>query len=139
MKAIVFTLLTFSFTFMASGQDWNQAAKLVSADRNQGDYFGGTVSISGNVAIVGAQHEDNDVNNQFDMGEAVGAYIFKKIEGNWEFFQKIVASDRATGDNFGYSVCISGDYAIVGAAWENEDSLGNNNLNDAGSAYIFKN
>lgn len=139
MKALIFLFLIFFINLMAIGQDWNQVSKLVSSDRDLGDYFGGSVSISGNYAIVGAQHEDNDVNNQFDMGEAGGAYIFKKIEGNWEFVQKIVASDRAVGDNFGYSVCISGDYAIVGAAWENEDSLGNNNLNDAGSAYIFKN
>ena len=46
--------------------------------------------------------------------------------------QKIQASDRQAQDHFGYSVSISGDYAIVGA--HQEDEGGGN----AGAAYIYK-
>ena len=47
------------------------------------------------------------------------------------------ASDRSASDLFGYSVAISGDYAIVGAYGEDEDASGGNRRTDAGSAYIF--
>ncbi|HJM10187.1 MAG TPA: FG-GAP repeat protein, partial [Candidatus Marinimicrobia bacterium] len=45
---------------------------------------------------------------------------------------KIVASDAATGDNFGRSVAISGDYAIAGAPYDDDGGT------NSGSAYIFK-
>jgi uncharacterized Zn-binding protein involved in type VI secretion len=50
----------------------------------------------------------------------------------WESVSKIVASDAAAEDQFGWSVSISGDYAIVGAY--QHDSEGGN----AGAAYIFR-
>ena len=52
--------------------------------------------------------------------------------------QKLVASDRRSDDLFGYSVSISGNYAIVGAYQEGEDASGYNSLWRAGSAYIFE-
>ena len=57
---------------------------------------------------------------------------------NWFEIQKIVASDRATFDWFGYSVGISGNYTIVGAVSEDEDAAGLNSMSGAGSAYIFE-
>ena len=58
---------------------------------------------------------------------------------NWDEIIKSVASDRAGADLFGFSVSVSGDYAIVGARLEDEDASGGNTLLDPGSAYIFKN
>lgn len=52
--------------------------------------------------------------------------------------QKIISSDRASGDVFGYSVSVSGNYAIIGAQYEAQDSLGFNTLANSGSAYIFE-
>ena len=53
--------------------------------------------------------------------------------------QKIVASDRASNDNFGMTVSVSGDYAIIGAYAEEEaDASGSNTSDDNGAAYIFK-
>lgn len=52
--------------------------------------------------------------------------------------QKIIASDRASGDVFGFAVSVSGSYAIVGAQNEAEDPSGMNTLVYAGSAYIFE-
>ena len=59
--------------------------------------------------------------------------------GDFNQMQKIVASDRAYGDYFGNSVSISpdGNYAVIGAGYEDEDADGNNTLALAGSAYIF--
>ena len=69
---------------------------------------------------------------------AGSAYIFERDGlGNWSQQQKLTASDRTAGDEFGISVSISGDYAIVGAFWEDEDASGANTQTEAGSAYIF--
>ena len=57
---------------------------------------------------------------------------------NWNEIIKAVAADRAAFDLFGYSVAISGDYAIVGVPYEDEDASGANTLTYAGSAYIFR-
>ena len=46
--------------------------------------------------------------------------------------------DRASSDQFGWSVAISGGYAIVGVYYEDEDASGENTLSAAGSIYLFK-
>ena len=45
--------------------------------------------------------------------------------------KKIVASDGSEEDSFGKSVAISGDYAIVGAYWDDDNGF------NSGAAYIF--
>jgi len=97
--------------------------KLVASDGAASEYFGQSVAISGNYAIVGANYDD-------DNGENSGsAYIFNVQTGTQ--LQKLTASDGATNDNFGYSVAISGNYAIVGARYDDD------NGSSSGSAYIF--
>ncbi|MBT7144865.1 MAG: hypothetical protein HN894_16195, partial [Bacteroidetes bacterium] len=122
------------------GASWTQAQKIVSSDRAAGDNFGNSVSISGDYAIVGAYYEDEDINGNNYAYDAGSAYIFKTVDGgaSWTQAQKIVASDRAVWDEFGTSVSISGDFAIVGACLESEDTSGANTLSEAGSAYIYK-
>lgn len=52
--------------------------------------------------------------------------------------QKIVASDRDRFDSFGADCSISGDYALVGAPFEDDNTVGQDSINEAGSAYLFK-
>ncbi len=85
------------------------------------DYFGESVSISGDYIIIGATGDDT-------QGSSAGAvYIFKN-NGNDQFIQidKITAIDGISGYRFGSEVAISGAYAVIAAP-------GNQ------SAYIFKN
>ena len=100
--------------------------KIVASDAEASDYFGYSVSVDGDYAIVGAYGEDTG-------GSASGAaYIFHKTGGNtWDSGTKIVASDASADDFFGFSVSINGDYAIVGA--DHEGAGGS----EAGAAYIF--
>jgi phosphopantetheinyl transferase len=119
--------------------NWNEVQKIVASDRALCDFFGYSVSISGNYAIVGVESEDEDAAGVNTLVYAGSAYIFERDgSGNWNEVQKIVASDRAEGDRFGISVSISGNYAIVGAYYEDEDAAGVNTLVYAGSAYIFE-
>jgi hypothetical protein len=106
--------------------NWDQVAKLTASDGTAKDNFGWSVSISGDYAVVGAPADDN---NGTDSGSA---YIFKRSGTSWREQVKLTASDGAAGDWFGWSVSISGDYAIVGALWDDDNGA------YSGSAYIFK-
>lgn len=128
-----------STTNIVFAQNWNQVIKAVASDRAAYDFFGGSVAISGDYAIVGAPFEDHNATGGSALEGAGSAYIFKINAGTWTQVQKIVASDREANDQFGYSVAISGDYAIVGASRESHNAAGGAYLEVAGSAYIFKN
>jgi len=93
-----------------------------------GDNFGISVSISGNYAIVGAYLED-DAGGTFS-GKA---YIFNVTTGALiHTLDNPNVYSTSLNDLFGYSVAISGNYAIVGA--DQEDDTGGN---DSGKAYIY--
>ena len=126
-----------AYIFVRSGNTWTQQQKIVASDRAAIDIFGISVAISGDYAIVGAYGEDEDVSGVATLGFAGSAYIFVRSGSSWSQQQKIVASDRAANDWFGYSVAISGDYAIVGALYEDENASGGATLTDAGSVYFF--
>ena len=102
-----------------------QEAKLLASDGATGDDFGSSVAISGDTALVGARYDD-------DLGSNSGsAYVFVRSGGTWTQQQKLTAADGAADDDFGLSVAISGDTALVGARYD--DDLGSN----SGSAYVF--
>jgi len=103
----------------------NQLWKLTADDADTSDWFGSSVAISGNTAIVGA-FSDNDAG--FRSGSA---YLFDTSTGLQ--LSKLAASDGATGDQFGNSVAIFGTNAIVGANGNDDAGL------DSGSAYIYSN
>jgi hypothetical protein len=127
-----------AYIFMRSGNVWIQQQKIVASDRAANDEFGWSVAISGDHAIVGAHQEDHDATGSSEFSSAGSAYIFVRSGDVWTQQQKIVASDRNTDDEFGGSVAISGDLAIVGARFEDNDASGGAYLNSAGSAYIFE-
>jgi len=122
---VVAVIIGLLFMADAAWADWQQQQKLSASDANEWDYFGTSVAIDGNYAIVGACYAD--VGGPIDNRGA--AYIFKWTGSNWSQQDKLLASDGASGDNFGWSVSISGEYAIISAPGDNSS---------IGSAYIFK-
>ena len=126
-KCISFiALLAFTSLF---AQDWDQVIKAVASDREAGSEFGYSVDIYGEYAIVGARYDDLDENDENYLANAGAAYIFHFNGSTWEEHQKIVPSDRLSGDRFGFSVAISDDYAFV-------DAWGRNTA--TGKVYVFK-
>jgi len=131
-----------AYIFRWDGTSWSEQQKLLASDGAAKDFFGGSVSISGDFAIVGAYLDD-------DKGSSSGsAYIFKLDDRGWSQQQKLLASDAGflpqsgeaatpaktrislpLGARFGRFVSISGDYAIVGATAGGDGYTG--------SAYIF--
>src|SRR5690606_11885990 len=138
-RPFLLAFTTFVFLFSANkafGQKLT-IEKWVPTDRASGDNFGNAVAVDGNYAVVGAPNEDEDASGSNTLSNAGSVYVYYKSDGVWTFQQKLVASDRGAGDNFGASVAISGDYIVVRAYNEDEDAGGSNTLSNAGSAYVF--
>ncbi len=106
----------------------SQESKLTASDAEASDFFGGSLAINGNTAILGLS---SDVTAGIASGSA---YLFDLDDppANLNEFLKFTASDAAAGDGFGGSVAISGDTAIVGASGDDHGVK-----NNAGSAYLF--
>ena len=110
------------------GASWTETAKLVASDGAKWEYFGRSVAISGDLVVVGAVADDDDDSNPGS------AYVFRTTDdgASWTQTAKLVASDAAANDRFGYSVAISGDLVVVGA-YANDDGG-----SDSGAAYVFR-
>ena len=114
-----------AYVFTRSGGSWTQQAKLMASDAQSSDRFGGSVAVSGDTAVIGARLENTG-------GSGAGAaYVFTRTGGSWTQQAKLMASDAQESDQFGYSVSVSGDTAVIGA--RSEDTGGS----DAGAAYVF--
>ena len=110
-----------AYIFHRSGTIWSQQAKLLASDGVAHDVFGKSVSIFGDYAIISAGSVDS---NGF-------CYIFKRSDTGWSQQAKLLASDGASQDLFGYSVSINDDYAVIGACGDDD------NGSYSGSTYIF--
>ena len=114
--------------------NWGQVQKLTAPDADPDDYFGTSVAIFGDTAVVGAFFEDGGLGHP--EADAGAAYVFQNIGGfNWLHVKTLRASDSQPGDRFGNSVAISGDTALVGAF--TEDGGSGDPVPLAGAAYIF--
>jgi len=111
-----------------AGGAYGQVSRLLPADLAGHDVFGTSVSISGDIAVVGAPGDD-------EHGSSAGAaYVFGRDVGgtnNWGQITKLHAGDPQPGDFFGLSVSVDGDFVIIGAP--GDDPYGAS----SGSAYVF--
>ena len=96
-----------AYIFERSGSSWDQVAKLTASDGAADDAFGRSVSISGDYAIVGAYNFSDD---------RIPVYIFERSGSSWDQVAMLTPSDEAANAYWGWSVSISGGYAIVGGA-----------------------
>jgi hypothetical protein len=115
-----------AYVYRWNGSSWVEEQKLLASDGAVGNVFGARVSISGNVALVGAAEDE-----QFPFGTG-SAYVYRWNGSSWVEEQKLLASDGASRDRFGLAVSISGDVALVGAVTDDDKG------SDSGSAYVFR-
>lgn len=118
------------YVFTRTGSVWTQQAMLTSSDGGSNDYFGNSVAISGDGTriIVGSL-----LNDSSGLTDAGAAYVFK-FTSSWVQEIKLVPSDGAIGDNFGFSVAINNDgtRAAIGSYYAQPGSLYR-----AGAVYVF--
>src|SRR2546427_1801066 len=116
-----------AYVFVRSGTTWSVQQQLVASDAAASDAFGSAVAISGDTIVVGAPLDDTPAGT-----DAGSAYVFVRSGTTWTEQQKLVASDAAAIDGYGYTVSISGDTAVVGAF--THDAPGGLN---SGAAYVY--
>ena len=98
-----------------------------SSDVSNYDYFGRSVAISGNYAIIGASNDDDSKGSAYIFNISTGTQLFKIEDTNGQGDPM----GMGDGDQFGWSVAIDGDYAIIGSP---NNATGNIS---GGSAFIF--
>ena len=109
------------------GGNWTEQAKLRAGDATTRDFFGGSVAISGDTAVVGASVDDDGGTN------SGSAYVFVRDgSGNWAPQTKLLPDDPSPFEQFGRSVSLSGETAVIGARFDGDDGETN-----SGSAYVF--
>jgi hypothetical protein len=116
-----------AYIYRATGGSWVEEQKLVSSDLVLNDQFGIAVALSGTVAVIGAQGDD-------DNGASSGsAYVFSHDGTSWVEADKLTASDGAASDFMGNAVAVSGNVAMVGANLHDTATLSN-----AGACYVYR-
>ena len=98
---------------------WNEEQKLLPSDASSNNAYGCSVSLSGDTALIGAYGDDSFKGS---------ALVFTRTGTTWIQQGKLLASDGRQGDQFGYSVCVDGDTALIGARGDD---------NNSGSVYVF--
>ena len=114
-----------AYIFTGSGATWTQQAQIQASDAAATDYFGYSVSISGNTVVVGARFDDDGGTN------SGSAYVFVRSGTTWTQQAKLTASDAQADDDFGWDVDIDKDHIVVAAPREDTGA------NDAGAVYVF--
>lgn len=126
-----------------------QQAYLKASNTSAGDQFGGSISVWGDTVVVGARFEDSGATgvngNQSDNGalDSGAAYVFVRSGAVWIQEAYLKASNTDAGDQFGWSVSVSGDTLVVATPAEDGAATGvngnelDNSANGAGAAYVF--
>lgn len=128
-----------AYVFVRNGSTWTQHAYLKASNTGPGDGFGGCVAIHGDTIAVAAQWEDsaatgvNGNGNDNSAMNAGAAYVFRRVGGVWSGPDYLKPSSTASGQNFGYSIDVSGDTVVVGSFCDPSPS----GLQCAGSPFVF--
>ena len=114
-----------AYIFRRQGTEWVEQAKLLASDETRGDYFGISVAIDGDTAVVGA-HRTNE-----PLADSGAVFVFERTGESWNQTDRLTAPDADSFAYFGFSVGLDADTAIIGAIRDDEAG------NDSGAAYIF--
>jgi hypothetical protein len=115
--------------YAGSGVTWTPQQTIGASDGAALDFFGHALSLRGDVLLVGAYNAN--LGSNIDRG---AAYRFERVLGTWSEVDKYFASDNALNDRVAFDVDLGSANAVLGAPYE---ASGSNNLQRAGSAYLF--
>ncbi len=106
---------------------WHEQQQLLADDGASGDFFAAAVAVSGDTAVVGALYDNH---GGFESGSA---YVFERVNGQWQQMQKLSPADGLDSDQFGHAVGVYGDQILIGAP--RHDVL---QITNAGAVYVFE-
>lgn len=101
-----------AYVFVRHGATWIQQAELTASDSQANDDLGYSIALGRNTLLVSAVRKNN----------TGAAYVFVRKGRRWSRQAELVASDGAADDNFGISVALSGNVALIGAPYKNNAS-----------------
>lgn len=116
-----------AFVFVRNNGVWSQQAQVNATQFSPDDFFGHSVALSGDTALIGTSAADTTAG--VDAG---AAFVFTRSGSVWSQQKKLTPDDAAAGDQFGRYVALTGNTAVVTAP--EDDNSGNT---DTGSAYVF--
>ena len=105
---------------------WAETSDITAPTPVQGDWFGLSIDIDGDLLLVGAPRDDDDVING-----GVGYFMFDCSTDNYDCVAEGLACDAMQNDRLGMDVALSNGLAVIGAP------LDDNIFGDAGSAYVL--
>jgi len=110
--------------------NWEEAQKIPSYESSEHTYFAWMCELKNDKLLISSPH--------LYGAEAGRTLLYKKnSQNNWEFDQELKPENDVAEDFYGWSIAMNDNEIIVGSARDNWDSNEENELNDAGSAYIF--
>ncbi len=125
---------------------WGQVQRLVASNGNNGDEFGKTVTIAGDLIAIGAFREAGAGVGVCDPDSANGrpqsgaAYLYRRSGGTWTQARYIKSVAPDGDDTFGWEVRLARDFLVISAPGEDSRSAGNPNDNSGninGAFYIY--
>jgi hypothetical protein len=114
------------YVFTGSGTAWNLQSELTASDSAFADLLGWSVALDGDTLVAGAPQRDSAT-----AEDAGAAYVFVRAGGTWSQQAKLAADDAAEFDNFGVSVAVRNNTAVVGANYDSSFA------SYGGSAYLY--
>ncbi len=117
-----------AFVFEPEDSEWDQSARLWADDGKNGDGFGGSVAMSGNRILIGAEWVEYP-----DFDDAGAAYMFEQQDGTWDQVAKFSASQMTIDGHFGNAVDMDGNRAVVGSMFGDSGAE-----ERTGAAYVFE-
>ncbi len=107
---------------------WEEIKKLSATDNNSDDFFGSSVAINNNYAVVGSARHDYDINSENFIENTGALYIYTNNGNLWNDSMKTTASKRVNYAEFGTSIKMDGDYVFSGAPYE---------VNNRGAVFVY--
>ena len=140
-----------AYIFVQSEGNWTQQAYVKASNTGRTDFFGFSVGISDDTAVVGAFFEDSaatGIDGEQDTDSAASsasgaAYIFVRDGELWRQRAYVKASNTQINDRFGDAVAVAGNTVIVGGWLEDSSATGvggdqlDNTSVDSGAVYVF--
>ena len=117
-----------AYIFVFDGSNWIQSQKLMASDGAADDYFGNSVAVDNNFAVIGANEDDD---NDTASGSA---YVFQLADTGWVQQEKLLADEGDQYDRFGTSVAINENMLVVGAYGEDG---GGEDAPEVGATYLY--
>ena len=120
-----------AYVFERQGGTWSEVTKLKPADVQALDYFGWSVALDGDRAVVGSYNAES-AGEPFGWDEGA-AYTFERQGAAWLETGRLEALDADGEAEFGYAVALDGERLVVGA-WNDDGAA----APDAGAAYVYE-